>query len=228
MIGGLAGLTGVGVSAFVLGLVMAFSPTNVGVEIHVLATGSDRRDVPRIVAAVMVGALALCVLPALVSEATLRAVWHGRVEELLAERAVDLVAGLLIAGAGLHQWRRAGEPRTPNRRPEDRVLFPFVLANTVLSASGAATAYLVIRLITGSGLDWWLWPVVYAVFLTAVAAPYLTLAWGWNRFPGVAAHVDAAVRWVAGHDWHRAVGAALVAVGALLVLASLTGYFGRA
>lgn len=218
----------VGVPVFVLGLVMAFSPTIVGLEIHSLASDSARRDVPRIVAGVVAGATLLCVLPALVSEAALEAVWHGRIEGFLATRAVDLVAGALIATAGVVQWRRAERPIPPKRRHDDeRILFPFVVANTVLSASGATTAYLVVRLITGSGGGAWTWPVLFTIFLTAVAAPYLVLAWGWHRFPTAAERIDALVRRAAQHDWRRPVAATLIAVGLALMVWAVSAFLGR-
>ena len=85
-----------------------------------------------------------------------------------------------------------------------------------MSASGPATMYLVVRTI--GTLRPVLWPLGYAVFLIALAAPYLLLAVAWTGLPDVARRVSAAMTRVSRLDLRRPIALALVVVGLALTL----------
>lgn len=55
-----------------------------------------------------------------------------------------------------------------------RILFTVLFVNTLLSATGPATMYLVVRTVTTAQPV--LWPLWYSVFLSALIAPYAGLA----------------------------------------------------
>ncbi|MGH1563357.1 hypothetical protein [Mumia sp. DW29H23] len=228
-------LAGTLVSLVLLGLATGFSPTLIALQVAVLArtSGSARRGLV-VTAGVATGALVLTVLMQVTNPDAWENLLSGRVKALLVQRAFDLVAGVLFVVAGAWVLRHRHETvdhsasRTAGRlldRPGG--LYGFSAANTVISVSGAASAYLVVRIAREAGsvgaLQW----VVYAGFAAAAAVPYLLMAWGSDKLPGLSRQVDRMSAWVRSRSWRTLGGVLLIGVGAFLVVAALTRYFGR-
>ncbi|SEQ82335.1 hypothetical protein [Microlunatus flavus] len=161
-----------------LGVVMASSPTTAGVEVSVLGVRAGaRRRVVVIVAAIWTVSLLLALLLTAVSPNTLHALWTGRVEPVVAQRWFDVAVGVALVLFAVRRWRAARHPRTP--KPPDRLDRPGVLAtvvglNCLVSTTGPATMYLVVR--TVGTMPLLLWPVGYLAFLVGAALPYVVLA----------------------------------------------------
>lgn len=230
LIGVVSGWFGAAVAAIVLGLVMAFSPTVFTLEIGALSAARSPRRIAAIVAASAVtGSTLLLIVLQLVSPGTFDSLWRGSVEPLLLQRGVDLVVGTVIVITGVVQWnrgRRTPAPATTSRHELDRprVLAGLVLVNTVAGSTALATVYLTIRTVDAAVQAWWGRALIYLVFLATVALPYLALGWAWVRMPDLTRHLESWTHRIASHDWRRHIGAGLIVVGALIVLAALTGH----
>lgn len=212
-------LSSIGV-LFMLGLTMAFSPTVFGIEI-----GAVRQSkLPGLTVAVIAGAVAvastlLTVLLLAVSPNTLHTLWTGEVETIVSQRWLDAAVGAALVVAGTVQWRRAARPRrvSPTSRLLDRpqVLFPVVLANSLLSTSSPATMYLVVRTINTTRPGLWL--VEYLVFLVGLALPYVILAVAVTRIPAFAHRVSEAIAALSRRDLRRPIAVIIIVVGAALL-----------
>ncbi|KAA1422486.1 hypothetical protein FE697_015240 [Mumia zhuanghuii] len=223
------------VSLVLLGLATGFSPTLIALQVAVLARspGSLRRGLI-VAGGVATGALILTLLLQVTNPDAWERLFSGRVRSLLLQRAFDLTAGVLFVIAGLWVLRNRHATvdhtavRTASRlldRP--RSLFGFSAANTVIGVSAAASAYLVVRLAREASSAGILQVLVYVGFAMAAALPYLLMAWGTERFPILSRAVDRMTGWIRSRSWRTVGGVLLVAVGGLLVVASLTRYFGR-
>jgi hypothetical protein len=207
-----------------LGVVMAFSPTTVGMEVTVLGVraGAVRR-VGVIVGAIWVASLALALLLTVVSPATLHALWTGRVEPVVAQRWLDVGVGLALVVFGAWRWRAARRPR--RARPAGRLDRPRVLAglvglNCLVSTTGPATMYLVVRTTATMPLGWW--PVGYLAFLVGAALPYAVLAALLLRVPRLETALTHGLARFARLDLRRPEAVAVALVGLLLAAWSLT------
>lgn len=207
-----------------LGVVMAFSPTTVGVEVTVLGRreGAVRR-VAVIVAAVWAASLSLAALLSVVSPATLHALWTGRVEPVVAQRWFDVAVGLVLVVFAARRWRaarRPRRPRAPGRLDRPRVLAGIVALNCLVSTTGPATMYLVVRTTATMPLLWW--PAGYLAFLVGAALPYAVLAVLLVRVPRLETALGHGLARLARHDLRRPEAAAVASVGLLLAGWSLT------
>ena len=208
----------------VLGFVMGFSPTTFGIEIGELEHAKERTNEVRLrVMVIVVGvALAATILAALflvVSPDTLHSLWTGKVRTIVQQRWFDAAVGVLLVTAGIIHWRRAAQPRKKRRsfknldRP--RVLLALVLGESLISTTGPATMYLVVRTIGTSRPE--LWPIGYAVFLIGLAAPYAFLAFAITRMPGAARRLLQVQAALQRRDLRRPIAAILIAAGVALM-----------
>jgi hypothetical protein len=211
---------------FGLGIVIAFSPTTLGIEIEVLEQPrASRRAVLIIAGSVGAAATLLAGVFLVVSPDTLHALWSGQVRTIASQRWFDASVGALLVMIGVARWLRSARPHRKRRSLADtlskpRVLATVVLANTLLSTTHPATMYLVVRTIGTTRPELWL--LEYAVFLAGLAAPYLLLAIAITRSPGFARRVQIVMTDLGRRDLRRPVAALLVAVGlALLVWAGV-------
>ena len=205
-----------------LGLVMAFSPTTFGIE---LRTARGRSTTWRRVAVVTVGVvLAATVLAGLMSvfgAVLLSALPKDALRHLLTLRWLDLGAALLLVLAGTWRWLHRGRPTRPARRRIDLdrpgVLLAVVAGESLLSTTGPATMYLVVRTLAASPAD--LRPLGVLVFLVGLTAPYLILGRIIARLPAVPAAGARAAR----HQraWQELTALALVLAGLTLGLVAL-------
>jgi hypothetical protein len=208
----------------ILGLVMGFSPTTFGIEIGELEHAKKHANEVRLrVMVIVVGvALAATILAALflvVSPDTLHSLWTGKVRTIVEQRWLDAAVGVLLVTAGIIHWRRAAQPRKKRRsfknldRP--RVLLALVLGESLISTTGPATMYLVVRTIGTSRPE--LWPIGYAVFLIGLAAPYAFLAFAITRMPGPARRLLQVQAALQRRDLRRPIASILIAAGVALM-----------
>lgn len=204
----------------VLGLVMGFSPTTFGIELGQLEHASHlRRRVRVIVVGVALAATSLAALFLVVSPNALHSLWTGEVRTLIEQRWLDAAVGVLLVIAGIIHWRRAAQPRARRRSRKHldhpRTLLAVVFGESLISTTGPATMYLVVRTIGTSRPA--LWAIDYGVFLLGLAAPYAFLAIAVTRMPGVARQVLRAQAALQRRDLRRPIAATLVAAGAVLL-----------
>ncbi|WP_204912106.1 hypothetical protein [Microlunatus spumicola] len=207
-----------------LGLVMAFSPTTFGIE---LRTARDTSTVWRRVAVVTLGVVLAAVVLAGVTVAfgtvLLSALSRDGLRHLLTLRWLDLVAALLLVLAGTWRWLRRGRPTRRARRRTDLdrpgVLLAVVAGESLVSTTGPATMYLVVRTVASTSVD--LRPLDVLVFLVGLVAPYLALGAVIARLP-----VDRAVSARAARHqrvWQELTALALVLAGLALGLVVVVG-----
>jgi putative Ca2+/H+ antiporter (TMEM165/GDT1 family) len=235
MISDLASVIGAVVSLVLLGLATGFSPSLIALQVAVLGSEGRAGVHGRVVAAgVATGALLLTALFQVFNPDAWSRVLRGKVETFVLQQYFDEVAGVLfvIAGIWVLRHRRpedtAREPHRPARvgRGGRRELFGFAVATTVISVSGAASTYLVVRLAREDDRALMVQLLVYLGFAAAAAFPYLLMVWAQERLPALATATDRMVAWVRSRRWRTLGGWALVVVGVLLFVAALTDYFG--
>lgn len=154
-----------------------------------------------------------------------------RTTDAVLDRRVDLVAGavFLIGGALVATWRLRRPVRPPHRRaPAARAhgwsSYVLGVSCSIIGFTTLPIMYMTGRVADGvsdhPALRW----LAYAVFLGALAAPFVLLATAWSRFPRTAARVNGLYTHVSGLD-HRPVYAVVLAVAgvACLVLGVLPG-----
>ena len=180
---------GAGASLAALGVVMGISPTLVAETLRVL-TGITRayRAIAFMLLGLTIGATLILLLLQVVDPRTFEALLRGDVERLLVHRSVDLAAGAVFVIAAIImglRLRRSPTPRRPRSRPSGRAWEMTLIGatNTLLGFSGFATMYLAARVMRAVSEDDALRVFSYAVFVLAMLAPYVLLAWAWRRFP---------------------------------------------
>lgn len=215
------------VSLLGLGLVMGFSPTLYAYTLHSLTAGRGAaRAIGGMVTGLAVASTAMAVLFQFVDPDNLARLVRHRVDALLLERGVDLLAGavLLVAGVAVLVLGREGRMhRRPARHHKDRSDdaagprfsrgFVFGLTNTLIGFSGVATMYIAGRVASGVSTDLLLRALAYVPFLVTLVGPYLLLLWVWGRFPALAKGITRVYDKVSSLDLRRPAGIALVVAG---------------
>jgi len=148
-----------------------------------------------------------------------------RAGEAVLDRRVDLAAGalFLVGAVAMLAWklhRRVRPARVRPSAPHVHAWSSYVLG---LGCSIVGFTTLPIMYLTGRVADGvsdqpvlrWL---AYAVFLVALAAPFVVLATAWTHFPRTAAHVNAVYTRVIDMD-HRGVYVVVLAVAGLACIA---------
>lgn len=230
MISDVATVLGAVVSLVLLGLATGFSPSLIALQVTVLGSEGPAGRRGRLVAAgVATGALVLTGLFQVFNPDAWARLLRGKVEAFVLQQYFDEVAGVLFVIAGIWVLRRRRdedlrrEPRRPARvRGHGRELFGFAVATTVISVSGAASTYLVVRLAREDDRALALQLLVYLGFAAAAAAPYLLMVWAQERLPRLATATDRMVAWVRSRSWRTVGGWALIVVGVVLVVSAVT------
>ncbi|MFC4244768.1 GAP family protein [Gryllotalpicola reticulitermitis] len=235
--GDLARLLSAFVSLVLLGLTFGFSPPLYGVTVHLLVRGgSPRRSIISLTLGMGLGATLLLLIFRGFDPTTLVDVLRLGVERLLVQTVVDLVAGLLLVIAGLvmlnvvrrrpRRRRRPARETARNEHPRSMITVGFL--NTAIGFVPPVTMYVTGRVIAGSTPYIELQLVGYAVFLAAVAGPYLAAGYVWRRLPRFGARMNRAYARLLRRDLRPFVAWALVAGGAVfLILGVVTGFLHR-
>lgn len=151
---------------------------------------------------------------------------RGHVDAAVLNRTVDLVAGvILLAGAAtMAVWAsRVREPprRKKKREPKQNArpfsLFALGFGSAIIGFTTLPIMYLTGRLIVSLSSDPIIWLAAYAVFLAALVAPFVSLAWTWSRFPATTQNLTALYQRLLQWDF-RWVAAAVMALGGLVLL----------
>lgn len=221
--GDLVRLIGAAVSLLGLGAVMGFSPTLIAVSLRVLA-GANRphRAIGCMLVGLVVGSTALLLLLQVVDPRSFEALLTHDVESVLVRRSVDLTAGALFIAAALILGMRARAPR--RIRPPKRAtsgnpweMIAIGASNAVIGVSGVATMYLTARILRGASEDDALRVLGYAIFVAALIAPYVVLAWAWKRFPRASERITGFFSRIAAMDLRRAGAGVTLLVGLIFL-----------
>ena len=205
-----------------LGLVMGFSPTLYGYTLHELTRG-DSPAVRWMTVGLLAASTLLVIVFQFFDPTNITRLLRHRIDELLLRRGVDVAAGVvfLIAGVAMlvvDRDDRSSPPHPTRTRPVGRtspwraLLVGF--GNTLVGFSGIATMYIVGRVASGVSAHLSLRALAYLVFALTLVAPYLLAAWAWTRYPGAAARLTRGYQRIAGRDFKRPVGVALLVAGA--------------
>lgn len=215
------------ISLIGLGLSMGFSPTLYGVSIHLLT----REPQPTIAIRWMVGGLVagstvLLLLFQFVDPEYLEDLLRHSVDHLLLKRGIDLVAGVLLIIVAAVLALRIREDRIGPRdrtvkegvaggtKPgRHRRIFLIGLPNTVIGVSGFATMYLTARVVSAASEHLLIRLAFYALFVAALAAPYLVVAQLWMRFPRFADRVTSGYQRIARRDFRIPAAVAMSVIG---------------
>lgn len=197
---------GAALSLLGLGIIAGFSPTLVALVLRLLDLGANaKRAITYLLLGLVLGVTALLLLLQLIDPRSLETLVKSNVQKDLIHRSVDLVAAAVFLTAGLIMAMRVRAPRRP-RKPQARrtgrswEMFLVGVTNPFIGFSGFATVYLAARLVRASADSDPLRLISFAIFLAAVAAPYIALAWAWQRFPQVAERITALFRRIAQID----------------------------
>lgn len=193
--GELLRLAGTAVSVVGLGVVMGLSPTLVALTLRVLTAVSHAyRALAFMLLGLTIGASLILLILQFIDPRTFESVVSGEVERLLLRRGIDLFAGALFVIAAVIMGVRARMPPRA-KRPRKQLrgtpweMTALGLTNTLVGFSGFATMYAVARVIRAAGEDIALRGLAYLLFVAAMVAPYVLLAWAWRRFPTESARV---------------------------------------
>ncbi len=206
-----------------LGVVMGFSPTLIAVALRVLTHASrPDRAIGCMLIGLVIGSTVLLLLLQIVDPRSFETLVDDDVEKVLVRRSVDLTAGVLFVLASLVMGlraRRPRRPRKPRRTPADRPWAMLLIgaSNAVIGVSGIATMYLTARIIRGVSDDDTIRVVSYAVFVVALVAPYVALAWAWKRFPRVSSRITGIFARIAATDLRPWETALTLLVGAIFL-----------
>ncbi|MDQ1124914.1 hypothetical protein [Microbacterium trichothecenolyticum] len=208
-----------------LGLTLGLNPALYGATAEMLA--QNTRIAARM--AWMIGGLAsgatlLYVLLQSFDPAEFVAVAQRRTAEAVLDRRVDLTAGaLFLVGAAAMAWWKVRVPirpraRTPAKsRSRSWSYYVLGISCSVIGFTTLPIMYMTGRVADGVSdhplLRW----LAYAVFLVALAAPFVLLATAWVHFPTTAARVNRVYTRVIDMD-HRWVYAAVLGVAGVACL----------
>ena len=175
-----------------LALGLGLNPALYGATADILARGRNVRGrLTLLLAGLACGATVLVLVLHGVNPANLVAGVRDRGNAVVENRLVDLIVVviLLLAACAMLLWlRRVPHPPHKPRPESDRdkpVLSLFVLgfSSAIVGFTTLPIMYLTGRLVVGVSPDIALRLVAYAVFLVALVAPFILLAFIWSRFP---------------------------------------------
>lgn len=217
-----------------LGLALGMNPVLYGSTADTLARGVNVTS--RLTALSAGMATALVVVVHGFNPANLVARVQHRADAVVEDRIIDLVVGivLLVVAGAFAVWSRSAPraPAGPEPAPADgdeagesksrTGLYVLGATSTVVGFTTLPIAYLTGRTVESASGDVVFRPVLYAVFLAALVAPFVLLAWVWSRFPAttqkVTALYDRALAW----DSRVVASAVMTVIGVLsLVLAAI-------
>lgn len=220
-----------------LGLALGMSPALYGATADTLARGSHIRSrLTWLLSGLVAGATVLVVVLRGLDPAHFVAQVRSRGDALVEDRMVDLTAGvmLLVAACVVAVWVWAVPDRT---RPQDAAsssgegaasgpgsdgpsptLFLVGFGSSIIGVTTLPIMYLTGRVVAGVSPDLLLRAAAYLVFVVALVAPFIALAWLWTRFPAATRKVTAAYDRVLAWD-PRITGVVIMAVGGIAMVA---------
>ena len=209
-----------------LGLALGLNPALYGATADTLARNRNvRARLTWLLSGLAAGATVLVLVLHGLNPANLVAAVQHRGDAVVENHTVDLVVGvmLLVAAAAMALWARIVPdlPGTPARAPDQDTppsgLFVLGFGSAVVGFTKLPIMYLTGRLVQSLSPDPLLRLLAYAVFLAALVAPFVLLAWLWSRFPAATRKVTAASERMLAWDSRR-VAAVLTALGGLGLL----------
>lgn len=204
------------------GLTLGLNPALYGATADMLARNLRvAAKMSWMVAGLATGATILFVLLQTFDPTNLVTAIRGDVDTALLSRTVDLVAGavFLLAAAAVAWWswriptRSVAPLRAPKGAGRSWSYFPLGLSCSIVGFTTLPIMYMTGR-VTAS-LSSHVAPRIaaYIVFLIALAAPFVLLAWVWGRFPTLSARITGYYARVMAWDYRWAFACLLAAAG---------------
>lgn len=171
-----------------------------------------------------VGATALLLIFRSFDPTTLVSSLQGSLDTALLNRTIDLVVGIiflvsavsvLIWRARVHNFPKTG--KAPSKPRASNAGYFLLGLGACIGFTTLPIMYLTGRLLHSLTADDLLRVAAYAVFLVALAAPFLVLAWVWTKIPSVTARIVGFYSKAAVWDYRRTL-AVLLAVAGILFL----------
>ncbi|MDX2355445.1 GAP family protein [Dietzia sp. PP-33] len=207
-------------------LALGLSPTLYGATADILARNQNvRARLTWLLSGLASGATVLVLLLHGFDPATLVAEAHHRGDAMVEDRRVDLIVGvvLLVAAAAMALWVRivpdapGGPTRDIDKNAPPASMFVLGFSSAIVGFTTFPIMYLTGRLVASLSTDPLLRLVAYSVFLVALVAPFILLAWLWSRFPVAARKVTAVYERMLGWDFRR-VALVVLTLGGVLLL----------
>lgn len=174
------------------GLALGLNPALYGATADILARGrSVRPSLTMLLSGLVAGATVLVLVLHGANPANLVSGVRERGDAVIENDLIDLIVAviLLLAASAMLLWvRRVPEPPRKPRRETDvstppASLFVLGFSSAIIGFTTLPIMYLTGRLVVSISSDIVLRLVAYAVFLVALVAPFVLLAWIWSRFP---------------------------------------------
>lgn len=217
-----AGIIGAVVSLVGFGLALGLNPALYGATIDMLArSGKPTRRLLWMLGGLFIGATALFFVLQGLNPNHLVNVLKKDLNEALLNRIVDAVAGALfiLGGTAVVVWklrvpaRKKPDPKPPKSGSGLWSYFVVGLGSSIIGFTTLPIMYLVGRVVTGATSNLGFRAGLYAVFLAALASPFVLLAFVWSRFPKFSkAFQDRYTKALAG-DYRYLFGGLSIAVG---------------
>lgn len=207
------------------GLAMGLNPALYAATGDMLARNVDvAKRLRSMLLGLALGATALLLIFRSFDPTSLVTSFRGSLDTALLNRTIDLVVSaiFLVSAAAVVVWRARvtkfpKKPEAPTKPRASASAYFFLGLGACVGFTTLPIMYLTGRLIHGLTPDDLLRGVAYAVFLIALAAPFLTLAWVWTKIPSVTARVVGFYSKAAEWDYRRTL-AILLALAGLLFL----------
>lgn len=208
------------------GLALGFSPVLYGATADILGRNQNvRARLTWLLSGLVSGATVLALLLHGLNPANLTAQVHDRADAVVENRVVDLVVGviLLLAAVALALWVRIvpdappRKVREPDKNAPPASLFVLGFSAAIVGITTLPIMYLTGRLVESLSTEPLLRLVAYAVFVVALVAPFILLAWIWSRFPVATKKVTEVYGRMLTWDF-RWVACALMVFGGLLLI----------
>lgn len=217
-----AGIVGAAVSLVGLGWGLGLNPALYGATVDVLARTSDPvKRIAWMLGGLFFGATALFfVLQGLNPNHLVSVVKHDLETDVL-NRIVDAVAGglFILAGVASIVWRvlvptvKKRAPKKPKSGAGGWSLFALGVGASIIGFTTLPIMYLTGRIVTGATHALALRTALYAVFLLALASPFVLLSVVWSRFPKFSQEFQTQYTKILGHDYRSLLGVLGIAVG---------------
>ncbi len=228
-----AGLLGAVLSLLGFGLALGLNPALYAATVDMLArTKNPGQRLTLMIAGLFVGATALYFILQGLNPDHLVKVVEGDLDKAVMDRVVDAVAGGAFIGAGLvlAMWR-VHEPQLKQKEPkkpkEDAGIWSYFVLGLGASVIGFTTLpimYLVGRVVAAATHVFVLKVVLYALFLVALAAPFVLLAFAWSRFPKFTGAFTRYYTKLLKFDYRIVAAVLSFLVGVVLIVGGLTGW----
>ncbi len=227
-----------------LGLVMGFSPTLYGICFLYLVKGAPgRRAVVWVSAGLALGCTLLFGLYQFADASVISTYLTSHVRQFVVQRYVDLAAGVLLLASAALLAARSHKDRTSkvnipssgdgeaaadksSRDHDDcspRTAAALGFTNAYFGSSGFATMYIVARVISTVSPHPLVHGLVYLAFIPTLVGPYLLLAWGWARWPGMATSLTQIYDRIVHRDYHKLLVVGLLIAGLIFLVLGVRG-----